>query len=279
MSRSVRVSAVVTLLLTAACVQSPARIDLKGQNTYGRSGGSENSYAYAKPTTSRPSPIYTASNNSSYSEPAPRYNVSSETEQTASVQSIGVSDLAPPDKSSVHANNDLEPAAGNSWTKKSRNDKPVAKLEEKKSADFGKPVRLITGKEQTSSYIWPVTGKKVLSGYGPKGSGKVNDGINIASAEGEPVWAAADGEVVYVGNELQGYGNMVLIKHTGNKTTTYAHLNRATVDKYDRIKQGDIIGYVGSTGNVKESQLHFAVRDGKNPVDPNTYLSRSVAGL
>jgi murein DD-endopeptidase MepM/ murein hydrolase activator NlpD len=105
----------------------------------------------------------------------------------------------------------------------------------------------------------------------------VNDGINIASSEGEPVWAAADGEVVYVGNELQGYGNMVLIRHDGNRSTTYAHLNRATVDKYDRVKQGDIIGYVGSTGNVKQPQLHFAVREGKNPVDPRKYLARSLA--
>jgi murein DD-endopeptidase MepM/ murein hydrolase activator NlpD len=107
----------------------------------------------------------------------------------------------------------------------------------------------------------------------------VNDGVNIASVEGEPVWAAADGEVVYVGNELKGYGNMVLIKHSGSKTTSYAHLNRATVDKYDRVKQGDIIGYVGSTGNVKSSQLHFAIRDGTKPVDPKKYLSTKVAGL
>lgn len=131
----------------------------------------------------------------------------------------------------------------------------------------------------SSGFMWPVNSKKVISQFGPKGKGKANDGINIASAQGEPVWAASDGEVVYVGNELQGYGNMVLIKHSGNKISTYAHLNRYTVDKYERIKQGDIIGYVGSTGNVKESQLHFAIRDGKDAVDPMKYLKRNVASL
>lgn len=133
--------------------------------------------------------------------------------------------------------------------------------------------------ESANGFMWPVGSRKVVSGFGPKGGGKANDGINIASAEGEPVWAASDGEVVYVGNELQGYGNMVLIKHPGGKTTTYAHLNRYTVDKYDRVKQGDIIGYVGSSGNVKSPQLHFAVRDGKDFVDPRKVLNRNVAGL
>ena len=125
--------------------------------------------------------------------------------------------------------------------------------------------------------MWPVSSKRVISEFGPKGKGKVNDGINIASADGEPVWASADGEVVYVGNELEGYGNMVLIKHTGDKATTYAHMSRTTVEKYDRVKQGDIIGYVGTSGNVKEPQLHFAIRDGKDAVDPLKYLDRKVA--
>lgn len=134
-------------------------------------------------------------------------------------------------------------------------------------------------KGDSSGFMWPVTSKRVISAYGPKGKGKANDGINIASANGEPVWAAADGEVVYVGNELAGYGNMVLIKHAGDKSTSYAHLSRATVDKYDRVKQGDIIGYVGNTGNVKEAQLHFAVREGKDPVDPVKFMKSNVASL
>ncbi len=157
-------------------------------------------------------------------------------------------------------------------------DSIVSSDDDSKPMTITKPVK----KEQVASssgFMWPVNSKKVISEFGPKGKGKVNEGINIASAQGEPVWAAADGEVVYVGNELQGYGNIILIKHSGNKTTTYAHLNRYTVDKYERVKQGDIIGYVGNTGNVKEPQLHFAVRNGKDAVDPMKYLSRNVASL
>lgn len=130
-----------------------------------------------------------------------------------------------------------------------------------------------------ANYMWPVSSKKVITSFGPKAGGRVSDGIDIASAEGEPVWAASDGEIVFVGDELKGYGNMVLIKHTDGKTSTYAHLSRAAVDKYDRVKQGDIIGYVGTTGNVRDPQLFFAINDGKTPVDPQKYLSRNVAGL
>ena len=156
-----------------------------------------------------------------------------------------------------------------------------AEAEEKKpsaapaTAAITKPVKSEIA-SNASGFMWPVNSKKIISEYGPKGGGKANDGINIASADGEPVWAAADGEVVYVGNELAGYGNMVLIKHQGGKATTYAHMSKATVEKYDHVKQGDIIGYVGSTGNVKEPQLHFAIRDGSSAVDPMKYLSRKV---
>ncbi len=175
----------------------------------------------------------------------------------------------------------------NPWTKKPRTEFVEAKNEQRdaaldkpisapKSAQKSKPVRLDIDKS-SSSFIWPVNGSKIISGYGVKGGGKRNDGINIAAASGEPVWASADGEVVYVGNELQGYGNMVLIKHGNGKTTTYAHLSQAAVDKYDRVHQGDIIGYVGNTGSAKKPQLHFAVRDGENFVDPMKFISRSVA--
>jgi murein DD-endopeptidase MepM/ murein hydrolase activator NlpD len=168
---------------------------------------------------------------------------------------------------------------------KASTDKAVSKLDSiigSEGASAAKSTAPLTREakaESAGGFMWPVNSKKVISAYGPKGKGKANDGVNIASANGEPVWASADGEVVYVGNELGGYGNMVLIKHSGNKSTTYAHLSRATVDKYDRVKQGDIVGYVGSTGNVKEPQLHFAVRDGNTPVDPVKFMKRTVASI
>ena len=137
------------------------------------------------------------------------------------------------------------------------------------------PVAALEPASGKSDFTWPVNGKKVLSTFGQKSKGKVNDGINIAMNDGEPVWASADGEVAYVGNEVKGYGTTVIIKHADNKSTTYAHMMRANVDKYDRVKQGDIIGYVGDTGHVSQPQLHFAIRDGRQPVDPYKFLQKN----
>lgn len=286
-SRLIRSGFITMLLATAACTQSPAQVVLKGQNFYGPDGvvkASPQVYArnYSYRTSSAAVPVAQVQ----ASNAAPQ--VSDQTYQTAAVQSIGVSDLPPP-------------AAAKSAPVKQAEAKPEAKPEEKhemKVADRTQPVNLWTHESHFSSsgdtpglltqsvksapgvsYMWPVSSHKVLSSYGPKPGGRVNDGLTIASTVGEPVWAAADGEVVFVGDELKGYGNMVLIKHSDGKTTTYAHLNRATIDKYDRVKQGDIIGYVGATGNVRDPQLYFAINDGKRTIDPQKYLSKSVAGL
>lgn len=127
-----------------------------------------------------------------------------------------------------------------------------------------------------TSFIWPVEGK-VVSRFGPKKNGLVNDGINIAASEGEPIWAASTGEVVYSGNELKGYGNMVIIRHAKGWMTAYAHASDVLVTKGDRIAQGDLIGYVGSSGSVNQPQLHFGIREGKTPVNPEELLPRRLA--
>lgn len=128
------------------------------------------------------------------------------------------------------------------------------------------------------SFIWPVRGE-VISGFGPKEGGERNDGINIAAPEGEPIFAAADGAVVYAGNELPGYGNMIILRHQDGWMTAYAHAGGLMVKKDEKVQQGDLIGYVGATGSVKTAQLHFGLREGANPVDPAGYLRRDMAGL
>ena len=138
------------------------------------------------------------------------------------------------------------------------------------------PPRLEPLNERHSNFIWPVEGN-VVSRFGPKQSGLVNDGINIAAPGGEPIWAAAKGEVVYAGNELKGYGNMLIIRHANGWMTAYAHTSDTLVDKGDRVEQGDLIGYVGKTGSVTEAQLHFGVRSADGPIDPETLLPRRVA--
>ncbi|MEO5336192.1 MAG: LysM peptidoglycan-binding domain-containing M23 family metallopeptidase [Magnetospirillum sp. WYHS-4] len=120
-------------------------------------------------------------------------------------------------------------------------------------------------------FAWPVKGK-VLSGFGPKEKGLQNDGINIAASAGTPILAAEDGVIAYVGNELRGFGNLVLIKHSDGVTTAYAHTEEILVKRGETVAKGQTIARVGATGGVKAPQLHFEVRKGKQPVDPLRYL-------
>ncbi len=121
-------------------------------------------------------------------------------------------------------------------------------------------------------FVWPVRGQ-VVSTFGAKEKGLFNDGINIAAPQGTPVVAADGGVVVYAGNELRGFGNLVLLKHDGGWITAYAHNERLLVNRGDKVERGQRIAHVGATGNVRSPQLHFEVRRGKTPVDPRRFLS------
>ena len=90
--------------------------------------------------------------------------------------------------------------------------------------------------------------------------------------EGTPIKAAEDGVVAYAGNELKGYGNLVLVRHSNGFVTAYAHASELAVKKGETIKRGQVIGKAGATGNVSGPQLHFEVRKGATPVDPMQYL-------
>ena len=121
------------------------------------------------------------------------------------------------------------------------------------------------------SFSWPVQGP-ILSSFGPKGQGLSNDGINIGAPKGSPVTAAANGIVAYAGNEMKGFGNLVLIRHEGGWVTAYAHLDRIMVTKDATMAKGDMIGTVGATGNVSSPQLHFETRFKGKPVDPASVI-------
>jgi murein DD-endopeptidase MepM/ murein hydrolase activator NlpD len=123
-----------------------------------------------------------------------------------------------------------------------------------------------------SSYTWPVQGTKTR-GFNPTGKkGTQNDGINISAPKGSPVVAANNGVVAHVGNQLRGFGNVILIKHDNGTMTVYAHLDKATVKKGAVVNAGDPIGTVGQTGTVNKPQLHFEIRKGRKPIDPDEYL-------
>jgi murein DD-endopeptidase MepM/ murein hydrolase activator NlpD len=123
---------------------------------------------------------------------------------------------------------------------------------------------------------WPVRGR-VISEFGSKPNGLKNEGINIAVPEGTSVRAADDGVVAYAGNELKGYGNLVLIRHNGGWVTAYAHAKELFVKRGDTVKRGDVIAKAGQTGSVTSPQLHFEVRKGAVAMDPMKYLDSTTA--
>jgi murein DD-endopeptidase MepM/ murein hydrolase activator NlpD len=122
-----------------------------------------------------------------------------------------------------------------------------------------------------SIFDWPVQGA-IIGSYGLSEAGKRNDGVNIAAPVGTPVRAAADGEVVYRGSELEGYGNLLLIKHEDGFVTAYAHNDAMLVKKGDRVRQGQVIAKVGQTGSANEPQLHFEIRQNLKAIDPVALL-------
>lgn len=126
-------------------------------------------------------------------------------------------------------------------------------------------------------FIWPVRGE-VLSGFGAKSAGPRNDGVNIAARMGEQVRAAAAGKVVYAGDEVPSFGNLVLLQHPNGWVTAYAHLQGITVKNNQEVSQGEPIGIAGTSGNVGKTQLHFEMRYAPSarttptPVDPMLVL-------
>ena len=122
---------------------------------------------------------------------------------------------------------------------------------------------------ERADFRWPARGR-VIAGYSGKGG---NEGINIAVPEGTPVKAAEGGTVAYAGNELKGYGNLVLIRHPNGYVSAYAHNGELNVKRGDVVKRGQVVAKAGQTGNVSSPQLHFELRKGSAPVDPTPYLN------
>ena len=122
-----------------------------------------------------------------------------------------------------------------------------------------------------NNFMRPIDGK-VISSFGPKKNGLHNDGINIQGVRGTPVRAAENGVVVYNGNDLAGYGNLVLIRHENKLMSAYAHLDKTLVKRNAQVVRGQAIGTVGSTGQVDKPQLHFEIRRGSTPLNPDKFL-------
>ena len=116
-------------------------------------------------------------------------------------------------------------------------------------------------------FMWPVNGP-IIARYGRSGS-YFNEGINIATKRGAGIKSMAEGKVIYAGSGLEGYGNLVIIEHSNNYMSAYAHMQDIIVTKGQKVKQSTKIGTVGTSGNIKTPQLHFSIRYGKQTVDPD----------
>ena len=122
------------------------------------------------------------------------------------------------------------------------------------------------------SFRWPVRGR-IISGFGSKPNGERNDGINLAVPEGTSVKAVEAGTVIYAGNELAGYGNLILVRHADGWVSAYAHNKELLVKRGDSVARGQTVSLAGMSGSVTSPQVHFELRKGAKPVNPLDYLA------
>ena len=152
--------------------------------------------------------------------------------------------------------------------RKAANTRPV-EISPKKPVQNAAKTRLADklATDRTPTFDWPVHGK-ILARFGPQPNGQKNDGIKVAVPESTPIRSAEDGVVIYAGSGLEGFGNLVLVRHTNDYVTVYAHAKELKVKRGDQIRRADIIASSGQTGNVSTPQVYFEVRKGSAPVDP-----------
>jgi len=129
-----------------------------------------------------------------------------------------------------------------------------------------------------NSFRWPVQGR-VIAGFGTRADGGHNDGIDVAVPQGTSVKAAENGVVAYAGNELKGYGNLVLVRHANNWVSAYANNAELLVQRGEKVRRGQIIAKAGATGAASQPQVHFELRKGSRPVDPTKYMSSQTANV
>jgi murein DD-endopeptidase MepM/ murein hydrolase activator NlpD len=171
-----------------------------------------------------------------------------------------------------------QPDVARSKPKSGASEQKVASTEPVATANLVSPAHqppeAATSSGGTPNFRWPVHGR-IISAFGARLNGEQNSGINLSVPEGTSIKAAEDGVVAYAGNELKGYGNLVLVRHAGGYVTAYAHANEILVKRGDTVKRGQIIARAGQTGNVNSPQLHFEIRKGSTPVDPLPLLQGS----
>ena len=120
-------------------------------------------------------------------------------------------------------------------------------------------------------FIWPVVGRLLIP-FGTQEQGLVNEGINIAAKKGTEIKATQEGVVIYIGDGLKSFGNLILVQHDKNWVSAYAHVDEIKVNKGQKVLKGQTIAKVSDSGNVNTPQLHFELRYNVKPMDPLNYL-------
>lgn len=162
------------------------------------------------------------------------------------------------------------PAASSS--RKAADTPPKKKPADGKAKPTKSPPTKTTGRrKKLPDFIWPMTAGRLTSGFGKRGR-RMHKGIDLAAKVGTPIFAVADGKVIYSDNKQRGYGNLVIIQHAHDCVTVYAHNRRNLVDEGDRVRQGTPIAELGNTGRSTGPHLHFEIRLKRKAVDPLVYL-------
>lgn len=160
------------------------------------------------------------------------------------------------------------PVAGSSETKTAKNSTTAAAVPA--AVNISTPVQVVSGKTSTvsgMSWMWPTKGRVI------KNFSSSNNGLDIAGSRGQNVNAAAAGQVVYSGNALRGYGNLIIINHNNQYLSAYAHNDMLLVKEGQKVKRGQVIAKMGST-DASQVMLHFEIRYKGNSVDPRKYLPK-----
>ncbi|AKE12023.1 Murein hydrolase activator NlpD precursor [Serratia liquefaciens] len=126
----------------------------------------------------------------------------------------------------------------------------------------------VSNSAPVSTWRWPTDGK-IIDNFSSSEGG--NKGVDIAGSRGQPIFATADGRVVYAGNALRGYGNLIIIKHNDDYLSAYAHNDTMLVREQQEVKAGQKIATMGSTG-TSSVRLHFEIRYKGKSVNPLRYL-------
>ena len=159
--------------------------------------------------------------------------------------------------------------------KQAQENKQVAKLEkveQPKTQSSSTSTNTQSTQQSSALFAWPARGE-IIKKFGKQANGDYSDAIHIKAPLGTPILSANDGEVAYAGNELKGYGNIIIVKHNNGWLSIYGYCDTMKVKVKDKVSKGQTIGTVGQTGDINEPQLYFSIRKGRVVMDPMKYLS------